>query len=124
MGLFEYITDDISERREELGNQIQQDIISPILEKKFDLDYDKDNKLRYDNVTLDSAINHLQKGSLTLGEMMHFFNNIRNRAAYIKGSLFANDQNSDEQLQIEISLNSKYDGFNESRNIEFLEFPV
>lgn len=55
---------------------------------------------------------------------MHFFNNIRNRAAYIKGNLFANDQNSDEQLQIEISLNSKYDGFNESRDIEFLEFPA
>ena len=54
----------------------------------------------------------LQRGELTLGEMMHFFNNIRNRAAYIKGNLFANDQNSDEQLQIEISLNSKYDGFN------------
>jgi hypothetical protein len=56
--------------------------------------------------------------------MMHFFNNIRNRAAYIKGNLFANDQNSDEQLQIEISLNSKYDGFNQSRDIEFLEFPA
>lgn len=66
----------------------------------------------------------LHNGELTFGEMMHFFNDIKNRAAYIKGNLFANDQYSDEQLQIEISINSKYDGFNQSREIEFLELPI
>ena len=53
---------------------------------------------------------------------MHFINKLRNRAAYIKGNLFANDQHSDEQLQIEISINSKYDGFNASKDIQFFEF--
>ena len=54
--------------------------------------------------------------------MMHFINNLRNRAAFIKGDIFANDQYRDEQLQIEIALNSKYDGLNKTKDIEFLEY--
>lgn len=37
MGLFEYITEDFSERKTELNNQISKKIIDPILEKKFEI---------------------------------------------------------------------------------------
>lgn len=55
-----------------------------------------DNKFRVGNISIESVVSKLAQGELTKGEMMFFINNLRNRAAYIKGNLFANDQFGDE----------------------------
>ena len=54
--------------------------------------------------------------------MQIFINNIENRAAYFKGSIFANDQNRDEELTFNFAINSKFDGFNVSRNVMFSNY--
>lgn len=135
MGLFDYITDDSSERKSELNDYISQTIINPILSKPMHTSTQNHSdgpgssespgsqgQPTIENITLATIASKLHHGSLKQGEMMYFVNNLRNRAAYIKGSIFANDQNSDEQLQIEIALNSKYDGLNSTKSIEFQEF--
>ena len=70
-----------------------------------------------DGLDLVQAASKLPQGKLNEGEMMYFVNNLRNRAVYLKGNIFANDQHSDEQLQMEIAINSKYDGLNSTRDI-------
>ena len=121
MGLFDYITDDYNTRKVQLDRKISQEVISKVLEEKMKVEK-AGGHLKVNNVSIDGVVKALQQGKLNKGEMMHFINKLRNRATYIKGNLFANDQNSDEQLQIEISLNSKYDGFNTSKDIEFFEY--
>ena len=96
IGLFDYITDDMSIRSTELNQEITQSTLKPVLEQKMELN--TTGKLSVGNVTIENVVNKLQQGELTQGEMMFFINNLRNRAAYIKGNLFANDQDGDEQL--------------------------
>lgn len=61
----------------------------------------------------------IEDGNLTQKELSIFIENIENRAAYFKGSLFANGQNRDEELTFTFAINSKFDGFNVSRNVMF-----
>lgn len=56
--------------------------------------------------------------NLTQREQALFVQETTNKVALFKGSIFANDQNRDEELQISFALNSKYDGFNSSKQVE------
>jgi hypothetical protein len=53
-------------------------------------------------------------GALGLREEQYFLNKIRNKAAYIKGSLFSNNQFRDEELQINFAVNSVFNSLNVS----------
>ena len=46
---------------------------------------------------------------------------MEDRAAFFKGSFYANDQYKEEELQFEFTLNNKFDGFNISRSVDFQE---
>ncbi len=48
---------------------------------------------------------------------MYFIEQVGNNASLFKGSIFANDQFRDEELRIEFAINSKFDGFNISREM-------
>jgi hypothetical protein len=48
---------------------------------------------------------------------MYFIEQVGNNASFFKGSIFANDQYRDEELRIEFAINSKFDGFNISRQL-------
>jgi len=76
----------------------------------------KDNEL---GITKEDTTKIIEKGELTLSEQQHFVEQVSNRAAYFKGSIFANDQYRDEEMRIQFTINSKFDGFNISKEIEF-----
>lgn len=48
---------------------------------------------------------------------MYFIEQVGNNASLFKGSIFSNGQYRDEELRFEFTLNSKFDGFNISREI-------
>ena len=49
---------------------------------------------------------------------MYFIEQVGNNASLFKGSIFANGQYRDEELRFEFTLNSKFDGFNISRQLD------
>jgi hypothetical protein len=48
---------------------------------------------------------------------MYFIEQVGNNASLFKGAIFANDQYRDEELRFEFAINSKFDGFNITREI-------
>ena len=56
---------------------------------------------------------------LSQGEEKYFIDQVPNNVTLFKGSIFTNDQFRDEELRIEFAINSKFDGFNISKQVEF-----
>ena len=83
---------------------------------KYLTHFAKDNEL---GITKEDTTKIIEKGELTLSEQQYFVEKISNRAAYFMGLIFANDQYRDEEMRIQFTINSKFDGFNISKQIEF-----
>lgn len=59
------------------------------------------------------------KGKLSQAEQKYFIDRVPNNASLFKGSIFLNDKHRDEELKMEFVLNSKYDGLNITKQVEF-----
>ena len=73
------------------------------------------SNLNYTNTTV-------RDSKLTQKELQTFISSVVNRAAYFKGSIFANNQYRDEELTVQFSLNSQFDGFNTSKQVKIKDY--
>ena len=61
--------------------------------------------------------NQSLKGKLSYGEKKYFIDQVPNNVTLFKGSIFMNEQHRDEELKVEFAINSKFDGFNISKQV-------
>ena len=81
-----------------------------------DLSFNEDGT-EVDGVSLKTVSDRFRMHNLSLAENMFSFSKLENQAALFRAHLYGDGEYRDDSVQIEFALNSKFDGFNMTREL-------